>query len=69
MVNIYQVANAKISVLWPELVPQSFENLPGDGSAINNSSIALLIKLPALRIFAAGDLEPPVQEIISKIHY
>lgn len=64
--DIYQVANAKISVLWPEVITQSFASLPGDGSAINNSSIALIIKLPTLRIFAAGDLEPPVQEIISK---
>ena len=64
--DIYQVANAKISVLWPEIIPQSFANLPGDGSAINNSSIALIIKLPTIRIFAAGDIEPPVQEIISR---
>jgi len=64
--DIYQVAVAKISVLWPELIQQSFANLPGDGSVINNSSIALIIKLPTLSIFAAGDLEPPVQEIISK---
>ena len=64
--DLFQVADAKISVLWPELISQSFETLPGDGSAINNSSIALQIQLPTLSIFAAGDLEPPVQEIISK---
>ena len=64
--ELFQVADAKISVLWPELISQSFESLPGDGSAINNSSIALQIQLPTLSIFAAGDLEPPVQEIISK---
>ena len=63
--DLFQVANAKISVLWPELTPQSFETLPGDGSAINNSSIAILIQLPNLSIFAAGDLEPPVQEILT----
>jgi len=61
----FQVADAKISVLWPEAITQSFATLPGDGSAINNSSIALQIKLPDLSIFAAGDLEPPVQEIIT----
>ena len=64
--ELFQVANANISVLWPELISQSFESLPGDGSAINNSSIALQIQLPTLSIFAAGDLEPPVQEIITK---
>ncbi len=61
----FQVADAKISVLWPESVTQSFATLPGDGSAINNSSIALQIQLPDLSIFTAGDLEPPVQEIIT----
>jgi competence protein ComEC len=63
--ELFQLANAKISVLWPELITQSFAKLPGDGSAINNSSIALKIQLPTLNIFAAGDLEPPVQEIIT----
>ena len=63
--ELFQLANAKISVLWPELITQSFAKLPGDGSAINNSSIALKIQLPTLSIFAAGDLEPPVQEIIT----
>ena len=63
--NLFQVADAKISVLWPEAITQSFATLPGDGSAINNSSIALQIQLPDLSIFAAGDLEPPVQEIIT----
>jgi len=63
--DLFQLANAKISVLWPELITQSFAKLPGDGSAINNSSIALEIQLPTLSIFAAGDLEPPVQEIIT----
>jgi competence protein ComEC len=63
--DLFKVANAQISVLWPELTSQSFETLPGDGSAINNSSIALQIKLPTISIFAAGDLEPPVQEILA----
>ena len=63
--DLFQVADAKISVLWPEAITQSFATLPGDGSAINNSSIALQIQLPDLSIFAAGDLEPPVQEIIT----
>ena len=63
--DLFQVADAKISVLWPEAITQSFATLPGDGSAINNSSIALQLQLPDLSIFAAGDLEPPVQEIIT----
>ena len=55
-------AEVKIEVLWPTKVQSNFDVLPGDGSAINNSSIALLITVGNLRIFAAGDLEPPAQE-------
>ena len=51
--------------MWPELIPRNFETLPGDGSAINNSGIAMVIEMPNLKIFAAGDLEPPVQEILT----
>ena len=61
----FEIANTKISVLWPDKYQGSFESLPGDGSAINNSSIALLIKSTNLSIFAAGDLEPPVQELLT----
>jgi len=52
----------EISVLWPGKISQVFAAMPGDGSSINNSSIALLISVNGLRIFAAGDLEPPAQE-------
>lgn len=54
-----------IKVLWPQLVNKEFTSLPGDGSAINNSSIALIIKTKNISIFAGGDIEPPVQEIIT----
>ena len=59
-------ANAlSIKVLWPNVTGQDFQSLPGDGSQINNSSIALLIKSKDLSLFTAGDIEPPVQEIIT----
>ena len=61
----FEIANTKISVLWPDKYQGSFESLPGDGSAINNSSIALLIRSTNLSVFAAGDLEPPVQELLT----
>ncbi len=51
-----------ISVLWPGKTIEEFAAIPGDGSRINNSSIALLITVGSLRIFSAGDLEPPAQE-------
>jgi competence protein ComEC len=53
-----------ISVLWPGKSLQEFAAMPGDGSSINNSSIALLITIDGLRIFTAGDLEPPAQEAL-----
>jgi competence protein ComEC len=57
----------KIKVLWPSKTEQSFAAMPGDGSSINNSSIALLITVGALRIFSAGDLEPPAQEALMSL--
>ena len=56
--------SVSISVLWPGKTIQEFAAMPGDGSSINNSSIALLITVGNLRIFTAGDLEPPAQEAL-----
>ena len=50
-----------LKVLWPDDGSHTFALMPGDGSAINNSSIALLISAPDFTLFTAGDLEPPVQ--------
>ncbi|MEY4347093.1 MAG: hypothetical protein RJA68_596 [Actinomycetota bacterium] len=55
-----------IKVLWPTLSATSFAEMPGDGSQVNNSSIATLITGDAFSIFAGGDIEPPVQEILVK---
>ena len=64
--NFAFAANAlSIKVLWPNATGQDFQSLPGDGSEINNSSIALLIKTRDLSLFTAGDIEPPVQEVIT----
>ena len=61
-----RVGPLTIRVLWPTLSATSFEEMPGDGSQINNSSIATLITSDAFSLFAGGDLEPPVQEILVK---
>ena len=61
-----RVGALSINVLWPTLSATSFEEMPGDGSQINNSSIATLITSDAFSIFAGGDIEPPVQEILVK---
>ena len=59
-----------LSVLWPESSVRAFESMPGDGSAINNSSIALLVETPHYSLFAAGDLEPPAQlQIAPSLHH
>ena len=55
-----------INVLWPTLSAISFAEMPGDGSQVNNSSIATLITSAEFSIFAGGDIEPPVQEILVK---
>jgi len=55
-----------INVLWPTLSATSFAEMPGDGSQINNSSIATLITSAEFSIFAGGDIEPPVQEVLVK---
>jgi len=62
---VFPANDLKIKVLWPKAIAQDFQSLPGDGSEINNSSIALLIKTRQLSLFTAGDIEPPVQELIS----
>jgi competence protein ComEC len=61
-----KVGPLTIRVLWPTLSATSFEEMPGEGSQINNSSIATLITSNEFSIFAGGDLEPPVQEILVK---
>ena len=58
------ISNIAIKVLWPLTTTQQFASNPCDGSSINNSSIAAMITSPDFSLFAAGDLEPPVQELL-----
>ena len=62
---IFKSNQVEIRVLWPSRQVQEFESLPGDGSAINNSSISLMIKSRDFSLFTAGDIEPEVQELIT----
>jgi competence protein ComEC len=65
---VSQIAGIQFEVLWPENTTRNFEIMPGEGSQINNSSIALLITTPDWSIFTAGDLEPPAQhEILGSV--
>ena len=61
---VSQIAGIKFEILWPENTTRNFEAMPGDGSQINNSSIAMLVTTPDWSIFTAGDLEPPAQHEI-----
>ena len=61
---ISQIAGIKFEILWPENVTKNFESMPGDGSQINNSSIAMLVTTADWSLFTAGDLEPPTQHEI-----
>ena len=54
-----------VEVLWPRNRTTQFRALPGDGSAINNTSIAVVIRNSEFSLFAAGDLEPPAQAQIT----
>ncbi len=67
-IDLHQLSNGrhrgKVSVLWPGTEIKTFASMPGDGSAINNSSIALSIKIDGLRILEGADIEPPVQEAV-----
>jgi len=63
-----QVGNIRLKVLWPEATTRTFEELPGEGSAINNSSIAVIAQSSDWSLFSAGDLEPPAQhELINSV--
>jgi len=65
---VAQVGQYTMRVLWPASGTHTFASMPGEGSAINNSSIAVLIASSELTLFAAGDLEPPAQhELIGDI--
>jgi competence protein ComEC len=63
-----QVGDVRLKVLWPEATTRLFEELPGEGSAINNSSIAVIAQTNNWSLFSAGDLEPPAQhELINLV--
>jgi competence protein ComEC len=65
---VSQIAGVQFEVLWPENTTRNFEVMPGEGSQINNSSIAMLITTADWSIFTAGDLEPPAQhEILGSV--
>jgi competence protein ComEC len=59
-----EVGAIKIRVLWPNYIEQSVSTMPSDGSAINNSSVALMIDAPEFSLFVGGDIEPSVQEVL-----
>jgi competence protein ComEC len=65
---VSQIAGIQFEILWPENTVRDFQSMPGEGSQINNSSIAMLVTAPDWSIFTAGDLEPPAQhEILASV--
>lgn len=64
-IYLFPESNIEIKVLWPQSNGVNFKELPGDGSKINNSSISLILKTNDLSVFAGGDIEPEVQEVIT----
>ena len=61
-----QLGKVKILGLWPRIEVEKLPSLPGDGSGINNSSIALLISIGKFSIYTSGDTEPPAQQAITE---
>ena len=65
---VSQIAGIQFEILWPDNTSKNFESMPGDGSPINNSSIAMLVTTADWSMFTAGDLEPPAQhEILGSV--
>jgi len=65
---IAQLGEVNLKVVWPEATAKNFEELPGEGSEINNSSIAVIASTKDWSLFSAGDLEPPAQhELIDRV--
>lgn len=65
---IAQIGEVNLKVVWPEATTRSFQELPGEGSQINNSSIAVIATTKDWSLFSAGDLEPPAQhELIDRV--
>ncbi|MEN9324880.1 MAG: hypothetical protein RL414_634, partial [Actinomycetota bacterium] len=58
------VGHVRITTLWPGESSTTFDAMPGDGSAVNNQSIAMIVEVSGIRYFSAGDIEPPAQEAI-----
>jgi len=59
------VGLVSITVLWPKTEVEKLPSMPGDGSGINNSSIALMISIGGINFYTSGDTEPPAQEEIA----
>ena len=65
---VSKIAGIQFEILWPENLTRNFAAMPGEGSQINNSSIAMLVTTADWSIFTAGDLEPPAQhEILGSV--
>lgn len=58
------IGHIDIEILWPKDPNASFTVMPGDGSAMNNTSVSMLIDIAGIKFFTAGDVEPPAQEEI-----
>lgn len=59
------IGPVSITVLWPRSEVEKLPSLPGDGSGINNSSIAMIITIRGVSFYTSGDTEPPAQEEIA----
>lgn len=66
--DVFAIGEVKVSVLWPKTGEELFPSYQGDGSILNNRSLVLLVESLGVKILVTGDIEPPVQEILSEIY-
>jgi len=66
--DVFALGDIKVSVLWPKTGEEIFPSYQGDGSILNNRSLVLLIESLGVKILVTGDIEPPVQEILSETY-
>ena len=60
------IADARVSILWPDEYIANFDSIQGDGSLENNRSMVIRIDIGGTAILVTGDIEPQVQKLIAE---
>jgi competence protein ComEC len=63
------LGDVKLHILWPNKDEEKLPSMPGDGSAINNTSLVLDIQDSGQHLLFLGDAEPPSQAAIAHLYH